>query len=672
MVAAADFAWRRISIAIWIWLAPVVAIWPLFHRKAIDYLVENELPHDERVALARWCAGAVAVGLAGYVAWALARGVPGRGRFDRAFADLNRRLAPLLAAPFASLLVVPKVEKEHPFWTWIAIFAVVAACGVLVRRGLARIDEVTLERAARRTVPVAIAVGLGAGVIYGWKVSNLALAHHVHMRTQIYDLGIYDNVVWNTTFGEFLRCSFIKGGNHTAAHFDPVLYLLTPAYRLAPRAETLLVAQSVWVATGVVPLLLLGRKLHGSWWVGATMAVLYGLYPALHGANLFDFHSITLAIPTILWVVYLVDTQATWLYVPAWLLLLATREDMSLLACFIGFYAIWARKRPWLGLSTIAVSLAYLVAVKRFVMPDPGLLMKASRTTYSYIYFYADMIPHADEGARGLVLSFFTNPVFVLQHVLSEEKVAYLLAILGPLCGLPLLSKRRYPLYLYGALFILLSSRHHMYSIHFQYNAVVVPFVIAGWADGLAWLRNRYASFGRRRVAVLGTTVSLVATLLAGAKFGILAENKSFRAGWEPLLRDVPENVLERYAWFYHKVRELVPPDVPLSASSRLGPHVSNRPDVYRFPVIRDAEFVMVFSKDMGKKEKAALERMKRRRRFELVAKKHGIEIYRRKAKGPAPKKKPTKLPVLPKTPSPDAASPTAPRAAEAGDPAKD
>lgn len=634
IVAFSDLLLRRVSVAVWIWLAPVATLWPLLHRDEIAYLVDNDLGTEARARLARLALASVFTGLAAWVVYALVREPAARGRFDRAFARLNRTFAPLLAGPMGALLAVPGIEKQHPFWTWIAIASVTAGLGVVWGRLVRRVDDAALGRLARRTAPAAVAVALGSGVAYAWIIARTALAHHVHMRTQIYDLGIYDNILWNSTFGEFLRCSFIKGGHHTAAHFDPVLGLLVPFYRLAPKAETLLVAQAVWVATGVVPLLLAGLRVHRSAWAGGAMAVLYCLYPALHGANLFDFHSVTLAIPTILWVVYLVDTKATWAYVPALVLLLATREDMTLLACFIGFYAIWARRRPWLGLATIGVSLCYLVVVKVFVMPDSALLMKATRTTYSYIYFYADMIPHSDEGALGLVMSFFTNPAFVLQHALSEAKVRYLLAILGPLCGLPLLARKRLPLLAYGALFILLSSRRHMYSIHFQYNAMVIPFVVLAWMDGVVRLGRRYGRFGARRVAVVLGGVTLVATLLAGAKFGMLVKNKSFRAGWEPLLHDVPQNVLDRYAWFYHTLRDLVPPDAPVSASSRLGPHMSNRENVYRFPVLRDAEFVMVFSKDMGKKEKAALKRMKRRGRYELVAKKFGIEFYRRRPGG--------------------------------------
>ena len=59
---------------------------------------------------------------------------------------------------------------------------------------------------------------------------------------------------------------------------------------LSPRAETLLVLQSVWLATGVAPLYLLGKKRLGNPWFGVLLAATYVLYPALHGANLFDFH----------------------------------------------------------------------------------------------------------------------------------------------------------------------------------------------------------------------------------------------------------------------------------------------------------------------------------------------------------------------------------------------
>ncbi len=226
--------------------------------------------------------------------------------------------------------------------------------------------------------------------------------------------------------------------------------------------------------------------------------------------------------------------------------------------------------------------------------------------------------------------------------MLSQRKVFHLLALLVPLLGLPLLARRRFPLLLYGVLFLFLSSRKHMYSIHFQYNAVILPYLIVGVMDGLEVAARRWG--GRQPVALKVALAAgcLVGTGLVGAKFGILRPNASFHAGWEPLLRKPPASVTDRYAWFFHKVRTLIPPDASVSASSRLGPHVSGRLEVYRFPVIRDADYVMVMAKDMGKREKRALERMKRRGRYRRIAAKHGIQIFQRVA---PPRTKPRSKP---------------------------
>ena len=640
VLAVADFMWTRLSLSLFIWLVPAVTLWPLMHPEELPYLALNNLDMAGRKALVRATVASVVLmaGLYGglSVHWSRTR----RWTAAESFGFLNRRLYPGLALVAVPVLRVPRVEATSPILTWAALLALSVGLFLWLRRLTAWIGDERLRRWGARSERLALALTLLVGALYAWRMSALALQHFTNMRSQIYDLGIYDNLLWNTTFGEFLRCTFIKGGNHAAAHFDPILYLLTPIYRLAPRPQTLLSIQAFWLATGVVPLYLIGRRLGGSGWIGALLATLYALYPPLHGANLFDFHSITLVVPFLLWGLWLLDDGAPW---PFWLvfaLTLATREDMSLLSCFVGFYVIVTLRRPWLGLSIIGVSIAYLAFVKLTIMPDPGLLMKPTRDTYSYIYFYKDMIPHTSEGAKGLVVSFFTNPAFVLEHMLSAKKVFHLLALLVPLMGLPLLARRRYPLFLYGLLFLFLSSRKHMYSIHFQYNAVILPYLLVGVMDGLEVAGRRWG--GARPVALKVALAlgCLVNTGLVGAKFGILRPNASFRAGWEPLLRKPPKGVDERYAWFFHKVRKLIPPDASVSASSRLGPHVSGRAEVYRFPVIRDADYVMVMGKDMGKREKRALKRLKKRGRYRRIAAKHGIQIFQRVAP-PRPKPKP-------------------------------
>src|SRR5439155_12102520 len=121
-------------------------------------------------------------------------------------------------------------------------------------------------------------------------------------------LGFYDNIFYQSIHGHPLGCSFVKTGYHGSSHFDPILVLLSPLYLVWPRAELLLVLQSVWLGSGVVPVYLLARAQRASRAAAIALATMYAVYPALHGANAYEFHSLTLAVPLVLWLLFFLET----------------------------------------------------------------------------------------------------------------------------------------------------------------------------------------------------------------------------------------------------------------------------------------------------------------------------------------------------------------------------
>jgi uncharacterized membrane protein len=163
-----------------------------------------------------------------------------------------------------------------------------------------------------------------------------------------------------------------------------------------------------------------------------VIAGAYLLHPALHGINMYEFHSLSLVVPLLFWVAYLLERQRIVGYWLVLALILATREDMALLACCIGVYAAVAAKRPLTGLSTIAIALLYVFAVKYFVMPDPGVFMSGKGGSYSYAEFYAGMIPEKGGGAIDLLLTLVTNPIYSLRVALAEGKLLFFLQIMVP------------------------------------------------------------------------------------------------------------------------------------------------------------------------------------------------------------------------------------------------
>jgi uncharacterized membrane protein len=631
---------ERVWAGLWSWglttivvaLSPGLAMWPLAHPDDRDYVVENDLDPDQRLAIVKtMLLLGVVVGLV-YLVWHVVRvRRGGRGGFGESARTLNRYAFVVAAAPVLSVLSHRGIEEKHEFITLVIIgIATGLFCAFIYRVLGLRAPKRMPELIRWRWLPPLFALGLG--LFYGLFASYLALLDHRNLGTHIYDLGIYDNVFWRTVNGDFLGCGYCKTGKHVSAHFDPIIAVFSPLYMLSPRAETLLVLQSMWLATGVAPLYLLATKRLQNPWFGVLLAATYVLYPALHGANLFDFHSLTLVVPSLLWAIWFIDSGARWRYWLALTLMLLTREDMSLLACFVGAYAILQR-RPLTGLATIVVSLSYLAFVKLKMMNDPGLMMAGGKDSMSYVFFYEDMIPHESEGLKGLVISLVTNPGFALKILLLEKKVFFFLALLGPLLFLPIIAGRKVVMMIYGAIFLGLASRHHVYSLHFQYSTVLFPILLASLPDAIARASESQVTRGfglhPRRVAWTLAWTCFLATALLGVKYGAFVPNDAFRAGWNSIIRAPKQEHLDRY----EMVRELVeqiPPDAAVSSTSGLGPHVSNRQEVAKWPSYRDADYLLLHTSKFDKKDKRRLDRLVRRGEYRRVDGGVGVELFER------------------------------------------
>jgi uncharacterized membrane protein len=581
-------------------------------RFDLEYIVDNTLEVEDRKRALAFMLASLALTVFVYVAsFVRARRSDRTISFEESSRALNRRALPLIGIPIAMPLFDPKLGTKHELISLLLIGVLTVLFGVWFHRRLEA--RAKLEETPRRLssqLPTVLVVGIAAA--YALYASHLALLDHRNLGTHIYDLGIYDNIFWRTAHGDLLGCGYCKAGEHMSAHFDPIIILLSPIYMLAPRAETLLVMQSVWLATAVFPLYLLAIRRLGDPWFGVLLAATYVFTPALHGVNFFDFHSLTMVVPTLIWAIYLIDVGARWRYCGMLVLMLITREDMSLLAAFLGLYAILQR-RTALGLVTIVISLTYLYLVKSYAMNDSSLLMPEGKDSMSYIYFYEEMIPHHKEGARGLVLTVLTNPAYTLKVFFKPEKVFYFLACLGPLLFLPLFSGRKTIIMVYGLVFIGLASRKHVFSLHFQYSSVWFPVLLAALPDGIDRVsRSRIATalgFDTKRLQWLLASTVLASTVMTSLKFGAFVPNGSFRAGWNAITRMPDEEVRERYEYLMDMIAT-IPPDEAVSSTSGVGPHLSNRETVYKWPVVRDANFVLLHTKGFKKKDKAKVQRM--------------------------------------------------------------
>ncbi|PRQ03401.1 hypothetical protein ENSA5_16070 [Enhygromyxa salina] len=617
-----DTTWLA-RFASWAW-APFVAAAPGWTSYALGHRDTPALLRDnaelEPVALLHMVAGSLLVlGLWAWLAPRIGReqGCPTR---REAWLEAVLRTRLLLLGPLVLALVHEPggfLSATRP--TLVLLGALLVAVSV---RRWPPLPEAALAKLRRvfggpRWPIAALVVGVG---VIAMLLLRLALWRHHGFATRAFDLGIYDNIVWNTAHGDFLACTLIKSGVHTSAHFDPILAPIALIYALAPRAETLIVIQALWVLSGVIPAYLIAwRRLEDR--LAATILGLgFALYPSVHGIVLFEFHSLALLAAPGLWMIWCLDEDRPVGYWIAFGLALLVREDASLFVAGIGVYALLGTDHRRRGGLTLGLALAYLAFVKFAVMPDPDLLMRDTGDHYSYTNRYRRLIPEGG-GARDGIATLIMNPGFVLGHVLSTAKIMAALAFLVPLGLLPLAGGRRLLLAVYGAAFMFLASYKSIYYPLFHYSTALYPALFAATPEGVArvrgWLVERGETPGRARAAVLSYLGACL--VLASLATGALLDVAPF-ALTRDSVRDFGPNERARYEWFRAAVAE-IPPSASVSASKRTAPHLSNRAELYIVQQRIEADWLVVNFEDLEPQDMGWVVELERSGAYEEVAK---------------------------------------------------
>lgn len=483
----------------------------------------------------------------------------------------------------------------------------------------------------------AAALVVASWAAYAIFFSRLAITNHHALHTGLFDLGIYDNIFWQSSHGHPLACSFLLRGWHGSAHFDPLLVVLSPLHRLYPRAELLLVLQAVWVGSGTVPAYLLGRSILGGRLPGLLVAATYALHPALHGATLYDFHSLTLVAPIVPLLLYCMRAGHRRAYFTLLVVALLVREDVALLLCFVGAAAVLTGEplRVRLGWMTVAASLFWFGLVKRAFMASPDLLM-AGKDTYSFAYYFSELNPNGN-GTGGVALSLVTDPVFVLRTMLTEEKLVYLVTLFLPLGFLPLLARPGRIALVFGLLYALLASRSALYSVYFHYACLTVPLGIALLPEGLRRIEQGAAARGLdgRRLSRAWLAACAAATVAVSWKLGAIVPNDAFRGGFSPPVRALSPDQAARYEWLRAQL-DGIPLSASVAATLSVGAHVADRERAFRYPDRTDVDWLVIDDANLARpNESSPPERLAEAERvraesFRLVARRETIAILRR------------------------------------------
>jgi uncharacterized membrane protein len=583
------------------------------------FLLGNSIEPGTRQLFFRIVVGA---GLAG-VALAAALHVAALRATDAALAQARlsqwlRRLRPLTLAWLLPILL------DHQAWVARSLFLILVSFASAVLLSFWLRDSWLLRPRAFDLGPSAARTSLAAAMAaYALYVSHYAIQHHQRLGTSAYDLGIMENVFWNTAHGRLFASAIERGGSsHLAVHTSFIYLLFVPIYAVAQRPETLLVLQSVVFALGAWPLFLVARELLPGRMAALVVALLYLAHPAVGGANFYDFHELAFAPPLFFaaaWF-WLRRSRLLWIAV---VLLLLVKEDMPIVVLLLGMFSLLSRRRAE-GIALAAVGLASYVILQHVVIPH------FAHGPSDFTWYFEDMIPRG-EGPLGLIRTMVVNPLYSLGFALSERKLLYLAQALSPLAFLCFLGARGWVLMAYGLLLALFASREPVFSLGFQYALLLVPQAFVAAVVHAAELpadRRRQAWF-----------VAVTMSLLIGYHHGMLYPRRDFMAGFWRVGFAISAAERARFVEVEAMAR-MIPPEASVTASERLVSHVARRERVQTIRYAgslggRGYDYYFVLGEEVDPQVEARYPEVFGGGDYALIEKGRFVQLYQRRVAPP-------------------------------------
>ena len=465
------------------------------------------------------------------------------------------------------VLSIKGIEEEYIWLTYALIGLTALIVGVSLY--LSQIHEVLFSQR------VGIITTVVFSLIFTIFFSFVMLTRHARFLTHAYDLGIQDQAFW-TLLQKGIPLVTLYGEtpvNQFGDHFTPIYYLLLPFYAILGDARALLIIQSTVLGAAAIPLFLLARHVIKSQQRNILAMVLVAsflLHPALHGVATFDFHELALAPLLLFWALYFLESGRNRLMLVFLGLALMVKEDVPLSVAAIGLYLFFFdRQRRLVGLVVLGVSTVYFLVVNLWIMPALGGGPDVAR--------FAGLIPVEEKNLWTLIQSLLGNPIYAFSFAfLDIKKLTFLVALLLPVLFLPLRTRNQWIMAVPALSVALLSSTPSQFTLGYHYPAIMLPFIyyLAAWGI------KRIHPSSPQKLSIAAALI--MASLMMSWQYGWIL-GKQFDLGTQ---RTTHTQALQH-------IVEQVPENASVSAMSDIVPHLSNREDIYLFPEIYQAEFIV-------------------------------------------------------------------------------
>ena len=436
-----------------------------------------------------------------------------------------------------------------------------------------------------------IAITLLFGIIY----SLISIVNHYNFRTNAGDLGIYNQAIYDYAHFKVNYNTVWYGArieNMLSDHFTIVQLLISPLYWVFG-SYTLLIIQIVailFAGIGIYKYIkLISKNEKLSLFAAVHFFSMWGIYSALN----FDYHDNVLAATFVVWFIYFLKKSNYFLSTVFFILIILCKENMILWASFLALGLLLVnfkdlKKRYYLIFLTV-FSLVFFILVLNVIMPSLTL-----HNVKGYNHFDFSVL---GENMGEAVKNIFRKPIeifiaFFTNHTNNPSAVGiknefFLVFILSG--GLIVLRK---PQYLIALIPVFGQKLFHDYHSHWgltaHYSIEFAPIISIALFEYFSEHQNKHIL----KLAFFAT--------LSCFTINIIKINDRL-PGWYDNT-GVAFYSKKHYETQY-SVKELndalkkIPEDAIVSAESNIVPHLANRRNIYMFPAVFDADYV-VFCKD--------------------------------------------------------------------------
>ena len=391
------------------------------------------------------------------------------------------------------------------------------------------------------------------GVLY----STLSIVRHNRFESGGFDLGIYDQAVWQ--YSRFqspyntIKERFILGD-----HLTLTLPLLGALYWIWNDVRVLLVFQAFWLASSSIAVFLLARHRKFSPFVSFAVSFVYSLFYGVQYAVFFDFHPVIIGVGLLPWIGYLLETKRIRLLWIVVALLLLTQENMGVALAGLGLVYVFQKQYRNTALFFIfAGFLSSFVAMKIVASFSPIGFEYAPVLPKSIVDFITQLFDHPEK--RKVWLYSFTW--FSFLPLLSPG------AVLAVVLDLSLY-------------FTTGPALARMWSPYMHHRAILTPFLVLGTLDGLTIIKKLMRKINLSKIPIGKIDKLILSGIAIILVLSAMVQQYVFHY---PLNKLTKRAYWKEDAWMRdnRELLRLVPTDAPVAAQQNLVPHLSHRKEIY-------------------------------------------------------------------------------------------